>query len=295
MESKITKRPELPFKVIGGELDQLTKALSNLLKREFPEELTSIPGLQPFLLFAISTSRNIYEGIRYLVADLPKDPTRKLEFGLIISPLARMLADILFSIVFVREDLRSHMAWYYRGGWRELRENYNRNWSEYGGLPEWENWFNQARDILERQRLEFGISEEDAANPKNLRYWPIPSKMLQHKGLSEKSRKFLQFLNDWLYKELSSDAHMSAFGIIRRHAQLLREKGEERKKILSKLKSDSTFTTVTLLVAICSEINDICHFDRGKKLSYLWRILIEYWGEAKELFERRYREMLVKK
>jgi len=295
LESKITKLPELQFIVIRDELDRLIEALSNLLDREFPKELTSIPGLQPFLLVAILTSKNIYQGIRYLAADLPKDPTRKLEFGLIISPLGRMLADILFSIVFMREDLRSRVEWYHRGGWRELREYYNRNRSEYGSLPEWENWFKQFEDLLERQRVVFGISEEDAANPKNLPYWPIPSRMLRDKGLSEKSQRFLQFLNDWLYKELSSDAHVSAAGIMRRHGQLLREKDEERKNILSKLKSDSTLTVITLLVAICSEINDICHYGREEKLSYLWRILVEYWGEANDLFERRYKEMLLRK
>jgi len=295
VESKITKPPELPFKVIRDELDRLIEALSNLLDREFPQEFMSIPGLQPFFFVAILTSKNIYQGVRYLVADFPKEPTRKLEFGLIISPLGRMLADILFSIVFMREDLRSRVEWYHRGGWRELREYYNRNWSEYGSSPGWENWFKQLGDLLERQRIVFGISEEDAANSKNLPYWPIPSRMLRGGGLSEKSQKFLQFLNDWLYKELSSDAHMSAAGIMRRHGQLLREKGEEREEILFKLKSDSTLTVITLLVAICSEINDICHYGREEKLSYLWRILVEYWGEAKDLFERRYREMLLKK
>jgi hypothetical protein len=140
----------------------------------------------------------------------------------------------------------------------------------------------------------FGISEEDALNPKHLQYWPIPSQMLRHKNLSEKSRRFLQFLDDWLYKGLSSDAHVSAAGIMRSHGQLLRERGEARTNILSKLKSNSTFTVITLMVAICTEINDICHYGREEKLSYLWRILVEYWGEAKDFYERRYREVLQK-
>ena len=294
LESEMAKPPELQFKVIRDELDRLIEALNNLLDREFPKELSSILGLQPFLLVAILTSKNIYSGIRYLAADLPKDPTRKLEFGLIISPMGRMLADILFSIVFMREDLGSRVEWYHRGGWRELKEYYERNRSEYGSLPEWENCFRQFEDWLEQQRVVFGISEEDAANPKNLPYWPIPGQMLRDKALSEKGQRFLRFLNDWLYKELSSDAHMSAAGIMRRHGQLLREEDEERKKILSKLKSDSMLTVITLMVAICSEINDICHYGREEKLSYLWRILVEYWGEAKDFFERRYREMLKK-
>ena len=211
LESKITKPPELQFKVIRDELDRLIEALSNLLDREFPKELTSISGLQPFLVVAILTSKNIYQGIRYLAADLPKDPTRKLEFGLIISPLGRMLADILFSIVFMREDLRPRVEWYHRGGWRELKEHYERNRSEYGSLPEWKNWFRQFEDFLEQQRVVFGISEEDAANPKNLPYWPIPSRMLRahyktlsfprfyswHRVVSSPVLELLNFLSVW--------------------------------------------------------------------------------------------------
>jgi len=294
LKSKITEPSKLEFKVIREDLDRLIEALSNLLEREFPKKLTPIPGLQPFLLVAILTSKNIYQGIRYLAADFPKDPSRKLEFGLVISPLVRLLSDILFTIVFMREDLPPRVDWYHRGGWRELKEEYNRYRSEYGALPEWEIWLKDYEDLLERQRITFGISEEDAANPKKLHYWPIPSRMLKHKDLSPETQKFLQYLNDWIYRELSADSHVSAAGIMRHHGQLLREKGEEKQKILFKLKSDSVFTAITLIVAICTEIDDMCHYGREEKLSYLWRIIVEYWGEAKDLFERRYREMLQK-
>jgi hypothetical protein len=206
-----------------------------------------------------------------------------------------MLADILFTIVFMREDLRPRVEWYHRAGWREQKESYDRFLSRYGSLPEWQNWFKQFGEVIKQQRVTFGISEQDAANLKNLPYWPIPSQMLRDKRLSAKGHKYLQFLNDWLYKKLSSEAHVSGGGIMRSHGQLLREKGEERNRILSELKSNATLTVITLLVAICSEINDICHYERETKLSYLWRVLVEYWEESKDLFELRYGEMLLKK
>ncbi|MCJ7654697.1 MAG: hypothetical protein MUO97_05250, partial [Dehalococcoidia bacterium] len=258
----------------------------------FPKNLSSISGLQPFLLVALYTAENTYRAIRYIAADLPEDPSRKLEFGLVISPLGRLLADILFTIVFMREDLGPRVIWYHRGGWRELKEDFERHRSEYAALAEWQEWLKQYEGLLEHQRQMFGISEQEAANPKVLQYWPIPGQMLRGKTLSSETREFLQFLNDWVYKELSADAHMSAAGIMRRHGFLLLEKEEGRQKILSKLKSDGIFTSTTLLVAICTEINDICRYGREKKLSYLWRILVEYWGEAKDLFERRYEGIL---
>jgi len=290
------KAQELPFPVIRDILDPLVTALINLLDREFPGHLKSTLGLQEFLLVVMHTAENTYKAMRYLTADLPKDPSRKLEFGLTISLFGRMLADILFTIIFMREDLGPRVDWYHRGGWRELKEDYERHLSEYEELTEWKCWLISYKDFLEHQRKTFGISEEEASNPKKkLSYWPIPSQMLKEEKLSSQSRKFLQFLNDWLYKELSADAHMSAAGVMRRQGFLLLSKDERREEILSKLKSDGIFTATTLLVAICTELNNICGYGRDEKLSYLWRVLLEYWSEAKDLFDRRYSEMLTTK
>jgi hypothetical protein len=301
MEVKLSKNndskkaQELPFPVIRDKLDPLVTALINLLDREFPGHLKSIPGLQEFLLVAMLTAENTYKAMRYLTADFPKDPSRKLEFGLTISLFGRMLADILFTIIFMREDLGTRVDWYHRGGWRELKEDYQRHLSEYGGMPEWKSWLISYKDFLEHQRKTFGISEEEASNPKKLVYWPIPSQMLREEKLSSQSRNFLQFLNDWLYKEFSADAHMSAAGVMRRQGFLLLSKDEGSQKILSKLKSDGIFTATTLLIAICTELNNMCGYGRDEKLFYLWRVLLEYWGEAKDFFGRRYSEMLTTK
>ncbi len=284
----------LPFSVIKEKLDPLVKTLENLLNREFPENLSSISGLQPFLLAAFYTAENTYQAIKYIAADLPKDPSRRLEFGLVISPLGRLLADILFTIVFMKEDLGSRVIWYHKGGWRELKEGFERHRSKYAASAEWQEWLKQFEVLLEFQRKTLGISEKEADNSKKLLpYWPIPGQMLKDKNLlSDETEEFLQFLNDWVYKELSADTHMSAAGIMRRYGFLLLEKEEERQKFLSTLKSNGIFTSTTLLVAICTEINDVCRYGREEKLSYLWGILVGFWGEAKDLFERRYKGKL---
>lgn len=282
----------IPFATIRDALDTLVAALTNLLDREFPKEFMSIPGLQPFLLVAMNAARNTYEAIRYLAADLPKDPSRKVEFGLAIAPLARSLADLLFTLVFMREDLPSHVPRYHRGGWRELKEDFDRHRSEYGSLPEWQSWLKGYETALEQSRLTYGISKAESDNPRVLPYWPTPGQMLKHGELSDESNRFLQYLNDWVYRGLSAATHMSGAGIVRRHGVLLLTKDQGREEIVAKLKSDGVFTTITLMVAICTEMNDMCRYGRDQTLSYLWGILIEYWGEAKDLFERRYNGML---
>ncbi len=50
----------LRFATIRDELDKLQIALTNLLDRDFPRDLQSVPGLQPFLLVAIKAATNTY-------------------------------------------------------------------------------------------------------------------------------------------------------------------------------------------------------------------------------------------
>jgi hypothetical protein len=117
---------DLPFSVIREKLDPLIEALINLLDRSFPRNLADIRGLQEFLLAAMYIARNGYQAIRYLNADIPRDPSRKPEFALATAPLVRSLADLLFTMVFMRENLPSHVNWYHRATWRELKEEFDR-------------------------------------------------------------------------------------------------------------------------------------------------------------------------
>jgi hypothetical protein len=293
LASGYTERPqELPFEVIRDQLDRLIEALINLLDRNFPLELTGIRGLQPFLLVAMHAARNNYQAIRYLAADVPKDPSRKPEFAVAIAPLVRSLADLLFTLVFMSEDLPSRLDWYHRGTWRELKEEFERQRSAYGCLAEWQSYLQRYEAALDQQRQVWGISETDADDLKRLPYWPIPGQMLRSGKLSDENQRFLQFLNDWFYRALSAATHMSGAGIARQYVVLLVTKDKGQEEMLAQLKSASVFTALSLLLAICTEVNHLCRFDRETKLSYLWRILVEYCGDAKDLFEWRYNGML---
>ena len=295
-EMKDKQNPNvLPFSVIQDRLDPLVEALTNLIEREFPPALASIDGLQPFLIVAMEASKNTFEAIRYLAADVPDDPRRKPEFALVVSPLARTLADLIFTLVFMKEDLPNRVIRYHRGGWREAKEDHERHRSEYGGLQEWQASLQQGDSVLDAARERWGVPNDAVNRPTALPYWPIPSQMLGGKDLSDENRQFLTFLNNFVYRGLSSDAHVSAFGIIRQHMFLLETDQEKRRQFLSRAKSAGVFTATTLMVAICTEVNDICRYEKKvEALSYLWGVLVEYWGPAKELFERRYKGLLDK-
>jgi len=283
----------LPFSVIRDPLDRLLLAMINHLDRDCPKGIAQIPGAQPFFLVAIETTKNCYEAIRWLTADIPKDQSPPLDLCLATPPLVRMLADLLFTVVFLGEDLPKRVAWYHKSGWRELKEECDRYHEEYGACAEWQDWLKSYAAGVEVAQQKWGISREEAQNLKLVKWWPTPGKMLKAKsGLSEKRRVFLQYVYDWVYKNLSASAHLSAAAIVRNAGFLLLPREERREGILRKLKSDSVFTAITLVVAICTEVNALGYFERDEPIEYLWGVLTGYSGEAQGLYQRRYGALL---
>jgi hypothetical protein len=283
MEGKVKV---LEFRVIRDELDTLAAALTNLLDRQFPSSLGPIQGLQPFLLATLLAARNIYEAIRFLAADIPEDAARKLEFGIAATPLARSLVDLVTTLIYMRDDLVPRVAAYHRGGWRELKEDLNRHEALYGAEPNWRDWLDRFSGFVETLRKTYGISEAEASNLKYIDYWPILGVILRSKLCHQpENQQFLAYLNDWVYKGLSADTHVSAAGIVRLHGTLLLPRREEKREaMLKKFKSDRFFTATTLFVALCTEVNDLCKYGREATLAYLWSVLEDYWGEASDLF-----------
>jgi hypothetical protein len=113
--------------------------------------------------------------------------------------------------------------------------------------------------------------------------------------LNKRSQRFLEQLI-FTYKILSQDHHLSAASIVRVYGKLLIEETDPRRaSLLKSIKDDNITLLLTVLLAVYSEINDICRFDRGTALAYCWRILVEYRSEAEDLYRVRYRAMLQKR
>lgn len=60
------------------------------------------------------------------------------------------------------------------------------------------------------------------------------------------------------------------------------------RRVLDKSRSDDVFTTITLLVTLLSELEIEFRFGLSDRLKFLWGIIQEYWGEATDLYSRRY-------
>ena len=276
------------------QVDDLTVAVKNLVERSSPEKVRTIAGWHPFLMVATRATQAIYGSICYLSADTPPDPIRKLEYGLCTSPLIRSLADLLFNIIFIKEQPRSRIKRYHRAGWRETKELVEGLQKEYGSNQAWKGKLANLNTGLEDLRTAYQISRKASRKLGMLPKWPIPSKMLREEKWRARTKRFLEHLTLW-YRELSQDHHMSGGGIIRLYSKLLLEPDDNsREKTLKELKTANVMIAVALVLAIATEVNDIGGFNRGEKIAYLWGILTHNRPEAGKLFDLRYRTMLAK-
>jgi hypothetical protein len=292
MPSYLDDLPRIDFSVFTEPLDQLVLTVSNKLDREWPTQIEAHSASPMVLRMLVSVSNNTYRTIRYICADVPPDPSRKLEYSVSAQPLARTILDALFTIVFLSEELTERTAWFMRAGWRELHEKLTRMRDQYGADPQWTSYLAEFGAMVTSERQRWGVSDAEAANPRSVIYWPTPAKMISAASLDE-TKQYLQYLNDWFYRELSQDSHLSWPGLWRRGAYFLFEKPTDNQRaILNKVRSDVVSTAVILLVGILSEIELIVRFGLTTRLRYMWGLTNPLMEDAREIFEMRYANQL---
>jgi hypothetical protein len=134
------------------------------------------------------------------------------------------------------------------------------------------------------------ITPGEEASPVKIKYFPNPGKLPSL--CAEPKKAFGLHLRDWFYKDLSSASHLSFVGFFRGAGQLSRPRSEWE-HLLPKVKSDQVFRAVTLLLALLSELEIALSLEERSRLTYLWSIVSNYWGEAKEVYDMRYAAALV--
>jgi len=217
----------LDFNVIGEPLNKLLIAVGNKRSREWPSQYSNVIGAQQLFVMHVRIARVTYLSALYLSADKPPDPMRSLEFGASIPVLNRSLLDSLFTILFILEDVPSRIVWFWEADWKETRLELDRYIAEYGTLPEWQTWLMRLTEHCDSGMAHAQVSAAQASNPRSLRSWPNPGAMSNH-GLSEgtplpANRAFMKFLNDYYYIDLSQQAHLGAWGLVKRGGVFLDE------------------------------------------------------------------------
>jgi hypothetical protein len=279
----------LDFAVIREDLETLTTATLLNVARALPGEIAKVPGAPQLLLLLAKVAEVMFSTIRYFCAELPEDPARRITFASSAPPLLRSLLDEIFTVVFVGEDIPTRVSWYYKAGWRETREEYQRYVERYTGKSGWDEWLRVYAGFLDSSRAEWGITAEEATNPKAITWWPTPGQMIASKLLTAEHQVFLEYMRDWFYREFSQEDHLSLPGLIRRGANFLRPPDEVvTRSYWKKLRADWVTYALVLFLAFLSEITLLCRFDLRGRCAYLWGILKEFSPLAAEVYEARY-------
>jgi hypothetical protein len=275
---------------------QLLIATKNRIDREWPPILGDQHCKLPFL-WSVSLTYWTFKATLYLLADKPEDPKRKLEFAIVVPPLNRTILDMVFNVIFILDDYRDRLCWYITSGCREVTDQVERFKFRYANDPEWTKWLH---DYEEASKAHFAIRDLVCGNatPPPSSPFPLPGAMISKKRKirfnNEGSRDFLEYLNAWYYRTLSSASHSHWQGLGERATQIFRMESasESDRKIALKYKSDCLMQQVTLILCLLSELVLFTKFQGQSQLAYLWGILKQYWGFADEIYRMRYETVL---
>jgi hypothetical protein len=293
MEDDIPGDPKaLDFGTIQKPVDTLYQATANLLDRSPPESLRNHVAAAVLLESIVRANYNAYRSILFLCADGPEGG-RRPEYALSAGPLNRTILDSLFTIVFAFQNLAARSKWYFQAGWRDKKEEHDRIFGRYKDDPDWSDWLNEHGMVLAKARNTWGIPPSKAENPREIQWWPNPGRMMRNVETSEERRAFMQFLDAWYYKNLSAQSHLTCSGLVMRAGVLLpHQDTDNQDQVLNKQRSDNVAIAVILSIALLSEIEIELNLGLSERLRYVWGILIQYMGYAREMYTLRYAHAL---
>jgi hypothetical protein len=280
--------PVLPFDAFGPKLNDLLIYTGNKLEREFPRDVYHrYSGTT--LLALVLVSANTYRTMLFFSADKPADSKPKIEYSLSAAPLARTILDALFTVLFLLEDLNTRTPWFMKAGWRDVIEELHRAKTHHGADQRWAPYIEGLEHFAESSKVgDFEITPADEADPKKIKHWPIPNKMIPQ-AKNEEIKAFMEYLRDWFYRDFSQDTHLSWRGLARRAGYLLLDRAPEQKLWdIEKQKSDILGATVVLLLSMMSEIELFFEFGARERLKFVWNIINPYFQQGQEIYELRY-------
>jgi hypothetical protein len=294
--SEPSRPSSIDFNVVAPPLDTLLQALSNFMRREWPAKYRQCATASGVLCGVLATSWMTYNAVRFLCAERPDTLGRQPELAVAVPPMARTILDAVFLVVFMFEDLPRRIEWYYNAGMDEYQAEYDRHFQRYGSDLKWKPWFERQRLAINIAPAQLGFERRPRSSGTKPLHWPHPGAMLRpQKGgihlLSDERRAILTYLNDWFYRQLSSASHLSLPGLIERAGHLLNLDDDARRLGVEKYRSDCMLNTLTLLLALISELEIELRFNLAERCKYLW-VLLDVWGPAQEVYAFRYAQAL---
>lgn len=274
-----TDPARLDFKVINEPLEKVLNSIISKLERRARDKFSEFLFLAEKIL---SGCFQTYKAIRKLVAKAPKYPTQA-------HILNRTLVDSLFVIEAFVEDPKKYPRAYALAGYRMIWEEYTKEFQKYGKVPDWAEYLKDKSKLVEYSAKIYGLSPEERKSPKkNIKYWPIPSRMLREKIFSKERHEFLQNVYDWHYGWESALSHFQWGGMSASVFSSLPQHHWHP----GKFESDAVYKCILYLLMIASEIEASLKLGHNQDLKYIWAIVGSFFEEAKDYYESRFSKLL---
>lgn len=297
MNLKAQKLREFNYELVRARLDgfffnverDLQKQIGMAIRSEDGESERCLSLLIVFLRFA----RNSYDAVRYVTANATHEPDRRSNYVIVVPSINRQLLDLLFSLVYMLDDLGPRSLEYQRAGWRDWMEEKSQFEAMYGADAKWQQYFADLDVQLNRMERRFHITAEERANLDLVNYWPTPFKITKRNGASQ---PFLEHLEKWIYKDVSLQAHLGFAGLQKISNFLVSDllgdqvSEEQRHRALSSYHFQQVSRVAIAFLAIATEIDTYCSLGNSADADYLWTVFSEYVAEAKKIYELRYRD-----
>lgn len=292
---------DLDYQKVKRELVTLFEATANKLEREWPERYARVDSARVIFYQSVRIAINTYNTILWICADTPKDPDRKPVYALSLAPLTRTLFEQLVMLLFLLEDVPRYVQLLFKTGYAARRAELDHVLKYHGSLPEWQGYIDVLRKQIAVEEQEVPLTPAEIQHPESaIGKWPTPGKVpkrLRRDHPASPNIDFIEYLDSWMYRELSEQTHLEAHGLTQRGmyfsphiARHLFGDGWENvmNAHLERYRVKQVFTAMALMLAICSEIEAHFKYRLNQRLRYLWTLCSPSSGIIKDFWETRY-------
>jgi hypothetical protein len=301
---KVNENDGLNYKVVKRDLLDLFEATANNLEQQWDARYANVNSARTTFTFLIRIATNTYQTIMYTCADEPEDAHRKPEFALSVVPMVRSLFEELIMILFLLEDIPNYIDLLFKTGYAGRRTELEHVLKYHGNLPEWQDYMDALKKQIAQEEDDFGITANEIRNPSQIGKWPTPGRVkqrLERRNPQPAIIPFIEYVNSWMYRYLSGQTHLNLQGIIDRGMFFSEEIARQSfgddwrapiERHLINYRLTSIYSAVTLMLAICSEIEIHFNYGLSERCRYLWAFFAEYTDISKDFWKTRYEAAL---
>jgi hypothetical protein len=299
------KKGILPYGVIQEQFTTLLTFTVNMLEREWSPRYRNVDSARVLFFQEFRNAINTFHTILYICADTPKDPHRLPIFALSLPPLTRTLFEQLIMFVFLLEDVPAFVPWLFKTGYTEVRIELEHCQKYHGQKANWKKYIAGLKKKVAEMERSYKLTQREISKPKdNIGRGPTPGNLLyvlRNNRQKSKAIPFIEYIQSWLYRELSGQSHLNVLELVNRGVLfsiddakvIFGAKWEEKRDAhLQDYRQNQVFIAITMMLAISTEIEAHFHYGKKEDIKFLWTVLNDYSDMTKDLWETRYRDLL---